>query len=162
MGEEQVKTTLQYIRKHYKWGMIGSLVLGFLLVLSYGYFREYISFSQDVSLMSKSVLIILFLISIPIVVTVFNQKLRGIPLEWTDHKKLKQYRLLFNIKIFGLFFLSVLALVVFIMTGDFEMLIFWVATILFLYFDRPGYDKIQTDLRIGYTEEQDPDNSSGE
>lgn len=154
---EKIKTTLEYIRKQYKRGMVVTLILGFVLVIAYGYFRTYFSFSDNADLISKSILIIVFLVTIPVMVTVFNQKLRSIPLEWDSDKKLQRYRLLFKIKIAGLISISVLALVVFFLTGDFKMLIFWVAAVLFLYFDRPGYSKIQEDLRIeqgGETEEQ--------
>jgi hypothetical protein len=152
---EKIKTTLKYIRKQYKRGMIATLILGFFLVIAYGYFRAYFTFSENADLISKSILIIVFLVTIPVMVTVFNQKLRNIPLEWSSDKKLQRYRLLFKIKIGGLISISVLALVVFFMTGDFKMLIFWVAAVLFLYFDRPGYSKIQEDLRIEQEEEAD-------
>lgn len=155
MSEEikKIKATLEYIRKQYKRGMIATLILGFILVIAYGYFRQYFTFSEDADLISKSILIIVFLVAIPIMVTLFNQKLRSIPLDWDSDKKLQRYRLLFKIKIGGLISISVLALVVFFLTGDFKMLIFWVAAVLFLYFDRPGYSKIQEDLRIEEIEE---------
>jgi len=150
---EQIKATLAYIRKQYKLGMIVTLVLGFVLIMAYGYFRDYLSFSENFNLISKSILIIVFLAAIPVMVTMFNQKLRTIPLEWDSTKKLERYRSLFMVKIIGLISISVLALIVFFLTGEYEMLVFWVAAVLFLYFDRPGYEKIQEDLRI----EQDAD-----
>lgn len=152
---ENIKATLSYIRKQYRRGMIATLILGFILVIGYGYFRDYLSFSENFNLISKSILIIIFLAIIPVMVTMFNQKLRNIPLEWTSEKKLKRYRSLFMIKISGLILISVLALIVFFLTGEFEMLVFWVAAVLFLYFDRPGYEKIQEDLRIEQNNESD-------
>jgi len=157
---EKIKAVLSYIRKQYKRGMIASLILGFVLVMAYGYFRDYLSFSENFNLISKSILIIVFLAAIPVMVTMFNQKLRSIPLEWNSDKKLERYRSLFMVKIGGLISISVLALIVFFLTGEYEMLVFWVAAVLFLYFDRPGYEKIQEDLRIEQNSETENDSDT--
>ncbi|MGM0498357.1 MAG: hypothetical protein ACQESJ_10595 [Bacteroidota bacterium] len=157
---EYIKATLSYIRKQYRRGMIATLILGFILVFGYGYFRDYLSFSENFNLISKSILIIIFLAAIPVMVTMFNQKLRSVPLEWSSEKKLKRYRSLFMVKIGGLITISVLALIVFFLTGEYEMLVFWVAAVLFLYFDRPGYEKIQEDLRIEQNRETENEGDS--
>jgi len=151
---QKVINTLQSIQKDYKRGTLGVISLGLLVILGYGAFRGKIETSLDIGLKSKTLLIILFLVAVPVVVSLFNQKLRRIPLEWCEDKKLRVYRFVYSIKIIVLLFISVSSLTVFVLTGDFKMLVFLLAAILFLYFDKPTEEKIQSDLRIRTDEEE--------
>lgn len=146
--QKKAESTIKTIRSYYLYSMLGIALLSIIILIGYGAVQNDIKIPENVGLMGKSILIIIFLISIPVVVSLFNKQLRRIPLEWRQEKQFRRYRFFYNIKILVLIIVSILSLLVFILTGDFEMLIFLFATLLFLYFDRPTFEKIHSDLRI--------------
>lgn len=109
---------------------------------------ETVELPERYALKSKSVIILLFLLTVPFVVSHLRQRIKKIPSNIPLSERLSSYMHYFRIKSVIFLVLSALTLVVFFFCGDPMILILLIAVVLFFYFERPNRLKIQEDLRI--------------
>ena len=144
--EHQLEQQMNGLRKHYRYTMAGILALaGFTLVV-YFLYPELTNLSRVKALISKSVMIILFLSVVPLLLSYLRKRLARVPGETTPSEKMAIYKKHFRVKAMTLSVLCVLSMLVFILSDDPMILILLVAGILFLYFERPNELKFRNDL----------------
>ncbi|MGM0530549.1 MAG: hypothetical protein ACQER7_04295 [Bacteroidota bacterium] len=107
-----------------------------------------IELSQRYALMGKSIIILLFLLTVPFVVSHLRQRIKRIPSSAPLSERLSSYMGYFRIKAVIFLVLSALILLGFFFSGDPMILILLVAVLVFFYFERPNRLKIQEDLRV--------------
>jgi len=140
--EDQVKA----LKKFYRATLAILLVLiALAFVLSF-LFPGISTFTREEALVSKSIMILLFLSGVPLVLNHMKNRLAHIPEETPPVEQLLVYKRYFHRKTVTLAILCVLSVVVFVLTGDPMILLLLIAGILFLYFERPSRLKILADL----------------
>jgi len=140
--EEQMKVLKRFYRKTLA-TLLAFVALAFTL---YFLFPAISVFTREEALVSKSVMIILFLSVIPLMLSYMKKQLDRIPEETSPIEQLQVYKRYFYRKAIALALLCVLSVLVFMLTGDPMILLLLIAGILFLYFERPTRLKILTDL----------------
>ncbi len=145
---ELLTNQISKLRNLYK-KSIAAIIAGSLLIVVARYVApETLELSEKYAIMSKSVVIVLFLMAVPFVVSNLRQRIRNIPSTIPLSERLASYRYFFRIKSVIFLLLSALTLLVFFFSRDPMILIFVLAVIVFFYFERPTRLKIQEDLRI--------------
>ncbi len=145
---ELFEQKIHALRKRYQTIMFGLLTLSAGVLLLHFLFPGLPNFTQKAALISKSVLIILFLSIIPLMLSHFKRKLYEIPRDREPLLKITAYQRQFYIKTAVIVALCLLTLLVFALSGDPMILVLLLAGVLFLFFERPSRLKIYTDLDI--------------
>jgi L-asparagine transporter-like permease len=148
MGE-LLKDQVSKLRHIYKKNIIIIIIFFVVTMVIRAILPESPELPKNYVLMSKSVLIILFLISIPLVLSYLKQKVRNIPPNIPLAERFSVYTRYFRIKSLIFLILALLTLLVFTLSGDPMLLVLLVAVVLFFYFERPNRLKIQEDLKAG-------------
>jgi predicted neutral ceramidase superfamily lipid hydrolase len=147
MGE-LLTNQISKLRNLYK-KSIAAIIAGTFLIIGARFIApESMELSEKYAIMSKSAVILLFLMAVPFVVSNLRQHIRNIPSTLPLSERLSSYMYFFRIKSVIFLLLSALALVVFFFSHDPMILIFVLAVIVFFYFERPTRLKIQEDLKI--------------
>jgi len=136
------------MRRLYRRVMAGVFALAVLMVVIDLLYPDLASLTREAALMSKSVMIVLFLSIIPLLLSHLKKRLANLPPEADTNRKMAVYQRQFHIKAAVLCVLCVLSMVVFILSGDPMILILLLAGLLFLYFERPSRLKIVEDLGL--------------
>ncbi|MFP4620559.1 MAG: hypothetical protein ACLFM7_04570 [Bacteroidales bacterium] len=128
---------------------IFSIISGMLIIVALKFtFPESTEVSEKYAFVGKSVVIVLFLLSVPFVVSHLRQRIRRLSPTTPLSERLSYYMRYFRIKSIIFMVISALNLLVFFFSGDVMILILVVAVVVFFYFERPNRMKIQEDLRI--------------
>lgn len=143
-----VEQKILILRRLYKRVMIGLLALALLMFAIESIYPGLTRLSSKTALISKSVMIVLFLSVIPLLLSHLRKKLISLPSHADRETKMAVYQRQFYIKVTVLSALSVLSILVFSLSGDAMILVLLLAGMLFLYFERPSRLKIQSDLDI--------------
>ncbi|MBS3807284.1 MAG: hypothetical protein KGY60_07255 [Bacteroidales bacterium] len=143
-----IEEKILYLRRMYRRVMAGVLALAVLMVVIDLLYPDLTSLSKKAALISKSVMIVLFLSIIPLLLSHFRKRLGEIPGEADTNWKMGVYQRQFYIKAAVLSALCVLSMVVFIISGDPMILVLLLAGVLFLYFERPNRLRIVDDLGL--------------
>ena len=145
---ELLTNQISRLRHLYKKSII-FIITGTLLVVVLKYIiPESVELSDRYALMGKSVMILLFLIAIPFVVSNLRQRIQKIPSTLPLGERLSSYMHYLRIKSLIFIVLTVFTLLVFFFSGDPMILILIIGVVVFFYFERPNLLKIQEDLRI--------------
>jgi uncharacterized membrane protein YbhN (UPF0104 family) len=152
MTDPRFENQLKIMNRFYRTILISLLAVIVLAFVLYFLLPGVSTLTREEALVSKSIMIILFLSVVPLMLSYMKRQLARIPRESTPVDQLLVYKRHFYRKAIALAILCVLSLVVFLLTGDPMILLLLVAGILFLYFERPGRLKVLTDLDM---EEED-------
>ena len=144
--ESHFEQRVRYLQRMYRRVMAGLFALAVLMFVIDLLYPGLTSLSKEAALVSKSVMIMLFLSIIPLLLSHFRKRLKKLPPEADAHWKMEVYQRQFFIKAWVLSFLCVMSMVVFIISGDPMILILLLAGVLFVYFERPNRLKIINDL----------------
>jgi len=140
--EEQLKALKRYYRTILT-ALLAIIVLAFVL---YFLLPAISTLSREEALVSKSIMIILFLSVVPLMLSYMKRQLARIPREKSPIEQLSVYKRHFHRKAIALALLCLLSVLVFMLTSDPMILLLLIAGILFFYFERPSRLKILTDL----------------
>ncbi len=147
--EKQVNLVYKALKILSKRGIVG---VSILLVISV-FLTSLLDFSMQLPgesrLIIKTVLFVLFFGTIPLMFYAVSQTVRKMSRKNELKGKLRRYAKLYKTKLIVYFLLAVLALIGFILTTDPMILVLPLAGIFFLYYERPGLEKITDDLAIG-------------
>jgi hypothetical protein len=146
--EDQIKSMTRF----YRIVVTALLVIAVLAFVLYFLWPGLSILTREEALVSKSIMIILFLSIVPLMLNYMKKQLARIPQETPPIEQLYVYKRHFHRKAIALALLCLLSVVVFMLTGDPMILLLLIAGILFLYFERPSRLKILTDLDM---EEED-------
>ena len=146
--DHQVEERIGSLQRIYRRVMVGVFALVVLMFVVDGLYPDLTSLSKKAGLISKSVMIVLFLSVIPLLLSYFRKRLGKMPGEADSAWKMWVYQRQFYIKAAVLSVLCVLSMVVFLISGDPMILILLLAGVLFLYFERPNRHKILDDLGL--------------
>jgi len=146
--DQNINEQITGLKRLYRNTMSGLLGLTLVTFVLYFLFPGLSKLSREAALVSKSVLIILFLSIVPLMLSFMRRRLERIPSEATLFDKLAVYKNQFQLKSGILAALCILSMVVFVISGDPMILILLIAGILFLYFERPNHLKIRKDFRM--------------
>lgn len=143
-----IEGKILYLRRMYRRVMAGVLALAVLMFVIDLLYPDLASLSKKAALISKSVMIVLFLSIIPLLLSHFRKRLGEMSGEADSTWKMGVYQRQFYIKAAVLSVLCVLSMFVFIISGDPMILVLLLAGVLFLYFERPNRLKILDDLGL--------------
>lgn len=126
-----------------------SIIAGSVLVIALRFmYPEAMRLPARYALMSKSIVIILFLLSVPLTLSYLKKQVGKIPGNIPLSERLSSYMYYFRIKSSVFIVLAVLTILVFLFSGDPMILALLIADVLFYYFERPNHLKVQDDLNI--------------
>jgi hypothetical protein len=146
--EKQVNLVYKALRILSKRGIVSVSVLLVISVLLTSLLNFLLQLAGEPKLIIKTVLFVLFFGTIPLMFYTVSQTVRKISRKNELKSKLRPYARLYKTKLIVYIVLSVLALTGFILTTDPMILILPLAGIFFMYYERPGLDKIAEDLAI--------------
>ena len=146
--DAHVEHKILILKRLYKRVMVGLLALALVMLAIDMIYPGLTSLSKKTALISKSVMIVLFLSVIPLLLSHLRKQLARLPGHTDIREKMAVYQRQFYIKAAVLSALCVLSMVVFLLSGDPMILVLLLAGLLFLYFERPNRLKIQSDLDI--------------
>jgi len=137
--ENYIKNLRNYFRTILIYEAISALIIGIL----YYFFGDSIRLDTQPALMGKSIFFAVFLIAFPSLLSHFHARVNkmqtGLSAEMKMDRYDRDYRFLNN----ALLVLFVLCLFAFILTGDPFVLIFLLADLFFIFYERPTYFKIK-------------------
>ncbi len=135
--------------KDYFWRVLilEGVVLGVFVIL-FLFFRENIRLDTQPALMGKSIFFAIFLIAFPSLLSYFHGQVNKLHLGLSNKTKLERYQKDYRFLNNALFVLFVLTLIAFILTSDPFVLVFLLADLFFIFYERPKTHKIKEILSL--------------